>query len=325
MPKIATTLIAAIAMTLAGCAAGGASTGEAAAQSEARASAPVEVVLASDANWGALNPARGDAGPRAADLWGDRTLEGATGFLVKFAEGFSSPPHIHNVTYRGLVIEGLIHNDDPGAANSWMAPGSYWTQPEGEVHITSARSGVPIRQRTGGGGDGERIAYIEIQRGPYLVRPAEEAIDTGERAINVHAANLVWLDASTTSRIELPRGVSPDGGPRITYLWGNPQDELPGGALVELPRGMRVTIASDDPSMRLVVISGHPLLHLTEADAPLELEPGSYVGPRNATGARRGRGDTGASVSLSIDPLGEPAWVYVRGAGSFTVSATRAG
>ncbi|MEO1279451.1 MAG: DUF4437 domain-containing protein, partial [Planctomycetota bacterium] len=67
---------------------------------------PVEVVLASEANWGALNPARGDAGPRAADLWGDRTLAGATGFLVKFAEGFSSPPHIHNVTYRGLVIEG---------------------------------------------------------------------------------------------------------------------------------------------------------------------------------------------------------------------------
>jgi hypothetical protein len=43
-----------------------------------------KVVLKSEVEWGALNPARGAKGPRAANLWGDRTTEGPTGFLVKF-------------------------------------------------------------------------------------------------------------------------------------------------------------------------------------------------------------------------------------------------
>ena len=54
-------------------------------------------------------------------------------------DGFSSPPHIHNVTYRAMVIKGLVHNDDPEAENMWMPPGSFWTQPAGEAHITSAK------------------------------------------------------------------------------------------------------------------------------------------------------------------------------------------
>ncbi|MEM7344045.1 MAG: DUF4437 domain-containing protein, partial [Chloroflexota bacterium] len=50
------------------------------------------------------------------------------------------------------------------------------------------------------------VAYIEIQHGPYLVMPPEEAMDNGERAINVHAGNLVWLDASATRWITLAEG-----------------------------------------------------------------------------------------------------------------------
>nr|WP_211242461.1 DUF4437 domain-containing protein [Cobetia crustatorum] len=65
-----------------------------------------EVVQHSDIDWGYLNPLRGDQSPAAGDLWGDRTKDGASGFLVKFNEGFSSPPHIHNITYRGVVIQG---------------------------------------------------------------------------------------------------------------------------------------------------------------------------------------------------------------------------
>lgn len=78
----------------------------------ARAETRYEVVSYDNIDWGALNPARGDESPRAGDLWGDRTGEGATGFLVRFDQGFSSPPHIHNVTYRGVVIRGEVHNDD---------------------------------------------------------------------------------------------------------------------------------------------------------------------------------------------------------------------
>ena len=71
-----------------------------------------EVVTADNVEWGWLNPLRGDKSPAAGKLWGDRTKNEPAGFLVKFNKGFSSPPHIHNITYRGVVIKGLLHNDD---------------------------------------------------------------------------------------------------------------------------------------------------------------------------------------------------------------------
>jgi len=98
-----------------------------------------KVVLSSEIVWEKLNPARGDKSPQAGTIWGDRKGNVATGFLDKFVDGFSPPPHIHNVTYRAVVIKGLVHNDDPKAENMWMAPGSFWTQPVGESHITSAK------------------------------------------------------------------------------------------------------------------------------------------------------------------------------------------
>jgi len=99
-----------------------------------------KVVSASEIKWEQLNPARGDKSPQAGTIWGDRKGTVPTGFLVKFVDGFSSPPHIHNVTYRGVVISGLIHNDDQNAEKMWMPKGSFWTQPEGESHITAAKS-----------------------------------------------------------------------------------------------------------------------------------------------------------------------------------------
>lgn len=62
----------------------------------------VKVVPADDVEWGYLNPLRGVLSPGAADLWGDRTTDSATGMLVRFKQGFESPPHIHNITF-GLV------------------------------------------------------------------------------------------------------------------------------------------------------------------------------------------------------------------------------
>ena len=81
------------------------------------------VIATDDIEWGLLNPLRGEASPRAADLWGDLTKDMATGMSVKFNKGFSSPPHIHNITYRGVVIEGLMHNDDPSAEKMWLPTG----------------------------------------------------------------------------------------------------------------------------------------------------------------------------------------------------------
>lgn len=295
IPTVALLLAASAALSLTGC-----------IGSQGRDSAPVgrttasdlTVVPIEDAAWGALNPARGEAGPRAANLWGDRATSDATGFLVRFAEGFSSPPHIHNVTYRGIVIEGLIHNDDPNAEESWMAPGSYWTQPEGEVHITSAK------------GEG-RLAYIEIQRGPYLVLPPEDAVDTGERALNVHAANLVWLDASTTNRIKLSGDVVPSHGPRMTFLWGDPQNDAPSGALVAVPAGSTTTFDASDPEIRVVVIKGRPSVHQSSSESTSVLAPGSFVGSNSSNGSQ---------VTFTTR---EESWLYVRARGSLQVHATR--
>ena len=112
-----------------------------------------EIVPNSEVNWSPLNPARGDKSPQAGLLWGDRTKSQPSLFLVIFADGFSSPPHIHNVIYRGGVISGLVHNDDPKAENLWLPAGSFWTQPACEALITATKGQ-------------NNVAYIEIEDGP---------------------------------------------------------------------------------------------------------------------------------------------------------------
>ena len=179
--------------------------------------------LASEIAWQKLNPARGDASPQAGTIWGDQTKDGASGFLVKFVDGFSSPPHIHNITYRAIVLAGAVHNDDPEAEPMWMKPGSYWTQPAGEVHITSSR--------------GAGIGYVEIQSGPYLVKPGSEAFDNGERPVNVDVTNIVWLDASDTTWIKGDAGTDAAKNIQMTFMWGKPRADHINGSMVKLPAG----------------------------------------------------------------------------------------
>ncbi len=196
-----------------------------------------EVVLTSEVKWEQLNPARGDKSPQAGTLWGDRKGSVPTGFLAKFVDGFSSPPHIHNATYRAVVISGRIHNDDPDAADMWMPAGSFWTQPKGEVHITAAKGST-------------NVALVEIDKGPYLVLPTEEAFDSGERPVNVDASNIVWVD---------PPGMPASAnGPKVAYLWGNLQDGQSNGTFVKLPAGFTGKIHSHGSTFRAVVIKGQP-------------------------------------------------------------------
>jgi Domain of unknown function (DUF4437) len=245
-----------------------------------------EVVLASEVKWNPLNPLRGDASPKAGTLWGDRAGRGPTGFLVRFKKGFSSPPHIHNVTYRGVVISGLIHNDDPDARAMWMPNGSVWTQPAGEVHITAAK------------GD-ENLAYIEIGDGPYLVYPPEQSFNSGERPINVHASNIVWIDQ--------PGMPAPANGPKVAFLWGSPQDDQLNGTLVKLPDGFTGKIRSHGSTFRAVVIQGRPRRGVPGETGVKTLEPGSYFGSK---------GETVHQVSCEA---GDDCIIYVRMEGKFDV------
>lgn len=222
-----------------------------------------EVVLMSEVEWSPLNPARGDQSPRAGTLWGDRTDSGASGFLVKFVDGFSSPPHIHNITYRGVVISGTIHNDDPNAEKMWLPKGSYWTQPEGDVHITSAKGS-------------NNLAYIEIEEGPYLVLPTKEAFDSDDKSINVNESNIVWLDASNITWIDHSEMSVSANEPKLAFLWGNPQDGELNGTLIKLPPGFTGKIRSKDSTLRAVVIQGRAQYQVSNETKGKILEPGSY-------------------------------------------------
>lgn len=228
----------------------------------------VEVKLAAEIEWKKLNPARGDASPQAGTIWGDQTKDGESGFLVKFVDGFSSPPHIHNITYRGIVLSGALHNDDPDATPMWMKTGSYWTQPAGEVHITSAR--------------GASIGYVEIQSGPYLVKPPSEAMDNGERPLNVDASNIVWLNVSDTTWSKGETTPDRTGEPQIAFLWGSPDGSDINGTLLKLPAGFSGVLRSESSTFKIVVIKGRLELQPRDGEADKTLTPGGYIGSKGA-------------------------------------------
>lgn len=224
-----------------------------------------EVVTADTVEWGWLNPLRGDKSPAAGKLWGDRTKNEPAGFLVKFNKGFSSPPHIHNITYRGVVIKGLLHNDDEQAEKQWLPAGSYWQQPAGEAHITAA--------------DGEEnMAFLDIQEGPYLVQPTDEAFDNGERPINVDKTNLVWLNAKDIE------WVSEKSNVETAFLWGSHEKNQLRASLIKLPAGFKGKIKNLSPNFRAVVISGGISHQFSKKEAKKELKAPSYFGAEeNAT------------------------------------------
>ncbi len=220
----------------------------------AHAELSANLVSAKDIKWGYLNPLRGDKSPGATDLWGDRTQDIATGMLVRFNKGFSSPPHIHNISYRGIVIEGSMHNDDPTAAQMWMPKGSFWTQPAGEDHITAA--------------DGQNnLIYLEIDSGPYLVKPSVEHFDNGQSPINLHRDNMVWQKLDN---------IGTPINSEITHLWGSTKLGEIGGSLVRLPNGFNGALSSKANEFKVVVISGELSYQQVKSDNTARLSAGSY-------------------------------------------------
>lgn len=218
-----------------------------------------KVVLFNQIKWEKLNPARGDKSPQAGTIWGDRKGNVPTGFLVKFVAGFSSPPHIHNVSYRAVVIKGLVHNDDPKAENMWMPPGSFWTQPQGEVHITSAKSS-------------ENIAYVEIDQGPYLVKSVNEAFDNGEQPINIDASNVVWLNHEQTNWVD-SKSVA-----EISFLWESTKKDGMKGLFVKLPKAFSGKIESTGTILHAVVVKGAITYEMPQNKQTKTLDTGSYFG-----------------------------------------------
>ncbi|WP_204345091.1 DUF4437 domain-containing protein [Psychroserpens algicola] len=247
-----------------------------------------EVVTADDIEWGWLNPLRGDKSPAAGKLWGDRTKNEPAGFLVKFKKGFSSPPHIHNITYRGVVIKGLLHNDDEHAEKQWLPAGSYWQQPAGEAHITAADAE-------------DNLALLDIQEGPYLVKPTSEAFDNGERPVNMDPSNLVWLNAKDMT------WVSNESQVETAFLWGNHEEKQLRATLLKLPAGFEGAIKNLSSNFRAVVIQGTIAHRFSDSKFMNVLEPGSYFGAKE---------NTINNISVKDN---ESALIYIRTNGDFEV------
>lgn len=222
------------------------------------------VIVRSALSWEKLNPARGDKSPQAANLWGDRKLNEPTGFLVKFVDGFSSPPHIHNVTYRAVVLSGLIHNDDPAAEKMWMQPGSFWTQPEGANHITAAKGT-------------ENIALVEIDSGPYLVNPPSQAYENGEQPVNIDVSNISWINGSDMAWVNTASDVA------VSYLWKKAKKQ---GLFIKLPRGFDGVIETKGNVAHGVIIAGGLYYYSAEKDEQQLLDLGSYFGSSDAASHR---------------------------------------
>ena len=233
------------------------------------------VTTADNIEWGLLNPLRGNASPRAVDLWGDRTKDMATGMLVKFKKDFSSPPHIHNITYRGVVIEGLIHNDDPSAEKMWLPTGSFWTQPAGENHVTAANGQ-------------DNLIYLEIDSGPYLVLSAEKSFDNGERPINIDERNLVWLDVNDA--VWLGKGKV-----QIAYLWG--KTNAANGSFIKLPLDFK-GIIENGSGLKAVVVRGKATHQWNSEKTKTLLSPGSFFSSR-AKGEHKISADTETVIYIN--------------------------
>jgi len=215
-----------IAMTLTSCA------------HNTKSDSDITILPVSKAKWEKLNPARGNKSPQAGTLWGHRGKKTPTAFLAKFADGFSSPPHIHNVSYRAIVIQGLVHNDDSKAAKMWMPKGSYWTQPAGAPHITASNGG-------------QSIALVEINEGPYLVKPVADKFDNGERPYNIHSSNVLWRKEKSS---------------HVADLWQDSSGQITGSLL---KFSSEIKMSSD--KTKVVVIKGEALFKNTQ------LKPGSLI------------------------------------------------
>ncbi len=255
----------------------------------------VEVVSRGDVEFIPLNPARGDASPKAGVLWGDIREDVPSGALITFADGFASPPHIHNITYRAVVIDGLVHNDDPSAEPMWMKPGSFWTQPAGAPHITAV-------------GPGGGTAFLEILSGPYLVQPTRNAFDRGEQPVNLDPGNIVWISSSDLTWIDTDDEPGSEG-PQLAFLWGTPEDGELNGTFAKLPGGFSGELKSNGVDLKAVVIQGR-LTHEAENLSPTNtLEPGSYFGSD---------GDVDHRLACAVD---EECILYVRARGKYRLAA----
>jgi hypothetical protein len=118
--------------------------------------------------------------------------------------------------------------------------------------------------------------------------------------------NIVWLNASNITWVDQPGKLTFANGPKVAFLWGEPDGEQLNGTFIKLPAGFKGTIRSNGSIFGAVVIKGAPEYKMSEADTKT-LEPGSYF---------ESEGETVHMVSSAIE---EETIIYVRTNGKYDI------
>ena len=143
------------------------------------------------------------------------------------------------------------------------------------------------------------MAFLDIQEGPYLVKPTSEAFDNGERPINVDKTNLVWLNANNIQWVDKKSNV------QTAFLWGNHQENQLRATLLKIPAGFKGSIKNLSKNFRAVVISGKITHQFFKKGDKNVLESGSYFSAKE---------NTTTKITTDTETV-----IYIRSNGGFKV------
>ena len=116
---------------------------------------------AEDIKWDSLKGSPPGSGVMGAVLWG--SLEkGPFGAFVKFPPGYKMPLHYHSSAFKAVVIKGAYIYTPEGGEEKRLGPGSYFSYPAKDRHMTSSAE------------DSESIIFVESS-GKFDLMPVEPA------------------------------------------------------------------------------------------------------------------------------------------------------
>ena len=235
----------------------------------------------------------------AGTLWGGRDRSGPTGFLLRPADGFESPPHIHNVAYRGGGDPRPPPQRRPGRRVDVDAGGVVLDAAGGRgAHHSRERRATPWPTSRSTRG---RSASSRSRRRSTTARETGQRRRVEPRLAGTHRPPAGSSPAKASASAH---------GLELAFLWGDPRQDRsaerdPHPASGRGPAELR----SRGPILHAVVVQGRPEHRVAGETDGESLEPGSYV---------RSKGETVHQLFCEKE---QRCILYVRTKGRFDVAA----